>query len=809
MAISTMSESQKQMLDKLRRGLEMNPQVLLPEEKGRFYRALDALEDPQEPEEVTVMQDQAALQVLLTSLRMLVIRLGKDHGLYRDLIDALRSIAPEMAGEAERIAEQDEQTRQRELQQSIADAQKRFDDTFPWIAEASVFSGDTEEKTSGEEERKPFVAYVFEQLLSAVDRVELDLYTKKKQEDTLTHEEVMESRERFYKRAETRVEEEFQKEKPDEVFTRRMNAVSEILKMGWNPDDMEMVDTFIGILDHIPSKKKIREQGEAVLAELLTTKVDSWEQRQILMDQMSSYCEQAGRELYPDGNADPAFQEAVAKLVNFANKVIRKEEYPDDPQFKAPDAKPDEKEIAKVTRSAVDHVLGAQDYEGLERKRSQSLSRKATLPKKQITTEGEDAGPVICDLNIRDDSEEMTLPERGRGHLILDLSAGIRRKEGYLDAATGEYYFAEELEKLPHGIYFAEENTLFRITSLSQLDDLLEHIPFDAKTGKVNSADRIRKSAKQFFVDRPLEIAYRDPEEREQVLASVIRAQEMLLNSEGEKYGINDLRKTIRKYQVEKQKGEDPQQITQTEDELILQLRQYMEAVPERIGRTSRKNLEYACDLLCGLQRERNFRKKNRQYEEEASKKENSREDEMNACMRIQSMLGNNRSGLEAMFRSVEMIGGDPAYADKAFMRMRKAMLECASLDEQKYSIREMNNAYQELHRSAVAFATEHGWNSMDALQKAGSEKEKQMISTVQKMIRTGKNMSVNLLEISGRVRDKTSPLQTMMYRILEEYEEEVAQKEHKKKEKEKIEQRNRVPEVKEKKIPDPVLRKK
>ena len=142
-------------------------------------------------------------------------------------------------------------------------------------------------------------------------------------------------------------------------------------------------------------------------------------------------------------------------------------------------------------------------------------------------------------------------------------------------------------------------------------------------------------------------------------------------------------------------------------------------------------------------------------------------------------------------------------------MRMRKAMLECASLDEQKYSIREMNNAYQELHRSAVAFATEHGWNSMDALQKAGSEKEKQMISTVQKMIRTGKNMSVNLLEISGRVRDKTSPLQTMMYRILEEYEEEVAQKEHKKKEKEKIEQRNRVPEVKEKKIPDPVLRKK
>ena len=45
MAVSTMSESQKEMLYKLRRGLEMNPQVLVKEEKERLYRAMDALED--------------------------------------------------------------------------------------------------------------------------------------------------------------------------------------------------------------------------------------------------------------------------------------------------------------------------------------------------------------------------------------------------------------------------------------------------------------------------------------------------------------------------------------------------------------------------------------------------------------------------------------------------------------------------------------------------------------------------------------------------------------------------------------------
>ena len=67
--------------------------------------------------------------------------------------------------------------------------------------------------------------------------------------------------------------------------------------------------------------------------------------------------------------------------------------------------------------------------------------------------------------------------------------------------------------------------------------------------------------------------------------------------------------------------------------------------------------------------------------------------------------------------------------------------------------------------------------------------------------------MSNNLLEISGRVRDKTSPLQTMMYRILEEYDEEIARKEQKKKEQEKA-AKNHVPEVKEKTIHNPLLKK-
>ena len=54
MAVSSMSESQKQMLVKLRRRLEMNPQVMVYEEKARFYRALETLEDSQEPDAVSV-----------------------------------------------------------------------------------------------------------------------------------------------------------------------------------------------------------------------------------------------------------------------------------------------------------------------------------------------------------------------------------------------------------------------------------------------------------------------------------------------------------------------------------------------------------------------------------------------------------------------------------------------------------------------------------------------------------------------------------------------------------------------------------
>lgn len=786
MAVMTMSESQKQMLVKLRRRLEMTPQVMVREEKARFYRALDALEDPQETGDVTVQQDPAAFQILLASLRMLVIRLGKDHGLYGDLMDALRSIAPEIAGETERIAEQEEQRRIREAEQIAEDARQRFRDRAARLWEPFDPQQEDAPEQKGAEETKPFIAYIFDSLLTAIDREELKDYTQKKLENRLNREEVQSSRERFRTRAEKRVEEEFQKEKPDEVFTRRMNACAEILKMGWNPDDMEMVDTFLSILDSVPSKKKVREQGEAVLAELLTTKVDSWEQRQILTDKMSRYCEVAGRELYPDGRVDPAFQEAAAKLLNFASRIVSEAEYPEDPQFQKPDAEAEEKELARAARSAVDYVLGAQDYEGLERKRSQSLARKASLPKPQNT------------------QQEEAPAEEEKKPLILDLSAGIRKKEGYLDASTGEYYDANELSKLPGGIYFAEENTLFRISSLAQLDDLLEHVPFDAKTGKVRMADRFRKSAKQYFVEHPLEIAYRDSGEREQVVAQMLHAQEKLLASDSEKYGMKDLQKSIREYQTARQKGENAEEIAKQEAQLILRLRQYMQDVPERIGRTTTKNLEYACDLLCGLQREQNFKKRKQQFEEEKQKETNDFETEMNACIRIQSMLGSNKDILEGMVRPTERIGQTGEHGTVAFVRMYKALMECTVLDESKYSIREMNNAYMELRRAAMAYATEQGWNGMDAVQKAGSEEEKQMIATVQKLSRMAKNMSDNLVDTSARIRDKASPMQSMMYRILEDYEEEIAQKEQKKKEREK----QKASDAKEKTMDSPVRKK-
>ncbi|MBR6852178.1 MAG: hypothetical protein IKM88_18305 [Lachnospiraceae bacterium] len=801
MAVSSMSESQKQMLVKLRRRLEMNPQVMVYEEKARFYRALETLEDSQEPDAVSVAQDPAALQVLLASLRMLVIRLGKHHGLYQDVLDALRSIAPEMAGETERIAEQEEQQRIREVEQSVKTAQERFGERFPWLMEQLTTAP---KETDGQNEMKAdrhFVSYVFDHLLTAIDREELNVYVQKKMEKALTHEEVSDSRNRFRERAESRVQEEFQKEKPDEVFTRRMNACAEILKMGWNPDDMEMVDTFLSVLDRVPFKKKVREQGEAVLAELLTTKVDSWEQRQILTDKMSHYCEVAGRELYPEGNADSAFLEAVEKLLKFASGIISEAEYPEDPQFQARDAKRDEKEIAKVSRSAVDYVLGAQDYEGLERKRRQSIASKATLPKKQAPVLQKEQEPVICDPMVPEDTD---LSGRGKKHLILDLSAGIKKKEGYLDAATGEYYDADELSGLPRGIYFAEENFLFRISSLSQLDDLLEHVPFDAGTGKVRMADRLRKSAKQYFVDQPLEIAYRDSNERDQVVAYMLRAQEMLLASDSDKYGMKELQAGIREYRTAKQKGGDAEEIAKQEAQLILQLRKYMEAVPERIGRTTTKNLEYACDLLCGLQREKNFKKNRQQYEENEEKEKGDRETEMNACIRIQSMLGSNKDILEGMLIPAKKIGQIREYATDAYVRMHRALMECTALDESKYSIREMNNAYMELRRAATAFAIERGWNSMDAIARAGSDTEKQMISTVQKLSRMAKNMSDNLVDASGKIRDKTTPMQTMMYRMLDEYEEEMMRKEQKKKEAE----MQRETEQKEKTKSAPVLKK-
>ena len=74
----------------------------------------------------------------------------------------------------------------------------------------------------------------------------------------------------------------------------------------------------------------------------------------------------------------------------------------------------------------------------------------------------------------------------------------------------------------------------------------------------------------------------------------------------------------------------------------------------------------------------------------------------------------------------------------------------------------------------------------------------------MQKLSRMAKNMSDNLVDASGRIRDKTTPMQTMMYRMLDEYEEEMMRKEQKKKEAE----MQRETEQKEKTKSAPVLKK-
>ncbi|MBR3516552.1 MAG: hypothetical protein IKO10_09575 [Lachnospiraceae bacterium] len=756
MAITTMSESQKEMLVKLRRRMELTPQVFGREEKGRFYRALDALEDPDEPKESYAVQDPAAFQILLASLRMLVIRLGKNHGLYQDVLDALRSLAPEMAGETERLAEQHEQQRNREIAQSVQAAQERFGERFPWLAQQLDPSQNTDDEKEMEgEENKGFLAFVFDQLQTALDREELTAYLQKKQENSLTHDEVVESRKRFMERAESRIEVEFQKEKPDELLTARLHARAEIMRMGWNPDDMEMVDTFLSILNSVPEGKKAREQGEIVLAKLLTTKVNNWEDRQTLIDKMCSYCEVAANTLYPDGNVDPAFIEASAKLLNAAARIISEAEYPNDPQFS----------------------------EELNEEARQEASRNA-----------------------------VELPRRGSAHLILDLNAGRIKKDGYMDEATGKYYDANDLSKLPKGIYFAQDDILFRVTGLSQLDDLLAYALAGNNKGQAQMAERIRRNAKQYFIDQPLELCYKNEKERDLVISQTLYAQERLLASDSDKYGMPELQKSIQAYQMAKQKGDDPAEIAKREETLIQSLRQYMENVPERIGRTTGKNLESACDLLCGLQRERNFRKKNSTFESANKPAGSGYLYEMEDCQRVQAMVEMNAVSLRQLIPETERIGHLKEHNSKAYVRMVRALKECAALTTEN-SIHDMNGAYMELRQAATEFGKELGWNAMDALAKCKNDDERKMVATVQKLSRMGRNMSEELKEASKMIENKTASLRSHMYAILDPYMERIAKEEEKRKEQQKAKEiekeKIKASENREPVIKNPVLKKK
>ena len=756
MAITTMSESQKEMLVKLRRRMELTPQVFGREEKGRFYRALDALEDPDEPKETYAVQDPAAFQILLASLRMLVIRLGKNHGLYQDVLDALRSLAPEMAGETERLAEQHEQQRNREIAQSVQAAQERFGERFPWLAQQLDPSKNTDDEKEMEGgENKGFLAFVFDQLQTALDREELTAYLQKKQENSLTHDEVVESRKRFMERAESRIEAEFQKEKPDELLTARLHARAEIMRMGWNPDDMEMVDTFLSILNSVPEGKKAREQGEIVLAKLLTTKVNNWEERQTLIDKMCSYCEVAANTLYPDGNVDPAFIEASAKLLNAAARIISEAEYPNDPQFSE---KMNEETRQEASRNAVE------------------------------------------------------LPRRGSAHLILDLNAGRIKKDGYMDEATGKYYDANDLSKLPKGIYFAQDDILFRVTGLSQLDDLLAYALAGNNKGQAQMAERIRRNAKQYFIDQPLELSYKNEKERDLVISQTLYAQERLLASDSVKYGMPELQKNIQAYQTAKQKGDDPAEIAKREETLIQSLRQYMENVPERIGRTTGKNLESACDLLCGLQRERNFRKKNSTFESANKPAGSGYLYEMEDCQRVQAMVEMNAVSLRQLIPETERIGHLKEHNSKAYVRMVRALKECAALTTEN-SIHDMNGAYMELRQAATEFGKELGWNAMDALAKCKNDDERKMVATVQKLSRMGRSMSEELKETSKMIENKTASLRSHMYAILDPYMERIAKEEEKRKEQQKAKEiekeKIKASENREPVIKNPVLKKK
>ncbi|MCR5127100.1 MAG: hypothetical protein K6B69_03260 [Lachnospiraceae bacterium] len=806
-----LNEAQKIQLNRLRIRLERTSYAFLPEEKRQFYHSLEVLDDPESGANAADGKtDTVAMQVLLKGLKDLVVRLGKNSSLYKEALDALMSLAPEMVAEAQRMAENAERERVRILEENIANRQEMAEQRINAVN--AFLTGGAEEQVN----KKRGLGFVFEDILDAVDRTELAAYIRRKKENALTREEVLQNREDFGKRADRRVQEELEKEKPDEVLCKRLHARADIMKMGWNPDDMEMVDAFLSIVESVPWGKT-REEGETVLVTLLSTKVNGWEDRLTLIDNMTSYCEIAARKIYPDGNVEPEFREKLAKMLDCAAKLVSSAEYPEDPQF----ARQKEEAPSRVTigtaRNVVNYVMGEQDYEGLERKRSRSMAQKQQQKSDPGKTEGIPEGAFSKDTFILGAEARL---EKGAGvgeipreteRLILDPYSFTADRKGYLDAATGEYYDADNLTDLPKGIYFAEENYLFRITSLSQLDDLMEQVQFGGGKDAASFMDRIRRKVKQQFINQPISYTYRDEKERESVLFKMQHAQEKLLASDSDKYGMQELKQSLKEYRAALD-GKETGAADAKREELIHKLRDYMNNVPEKIGRSSKKNLEYACDLLSGLQRENNF-SKNREYDGVPETKKTSYAAEMTDCMNVQKMLEYNTDALQKMQKGVEEIGKVKEYNTPAFQRMQRALKECAALDK-TYSIREMNSAYMELRMAARAFGEEMGWNGMEAILNAESKQEENAISVVQKLSRTGKSMADKLMDASRQIRDKVSPMGDMMYRVLEDMEAEEERKKERKTEKKKIAAQKRSMEknnIEEKKemIQSPVLKKK
>ncbi len=758
MAGLSLNEEQKLQLTKLRRRLEMSPHVFLPEERIRFFHTLDQLqaEVPSENED-SGKQDSVALQILLSDLKQLVLRLGKGHGLYQDALDALRSLAPEMVGEVERIAEQEYRQRHQAGEMAGYARQDRFEHRTRWLKEMQKWLEENEE-----EDPKGFAEFLFEEIQDAADRSELAEYIRKKINGILSREEVTASRTDFMERAETRIAEELKKEKSNVRLCRRLTVRKESLFNGWNPDDQPIFDAFLSIVTAAP-RGRIRDEGERMVVCLLQTKVNSWEERQMMIDRMTEYCETATSGFYPDGNVDPKFAAAVAKIRNFSAQTVNRAEYPDDPQFgKA--ILLDEKKVKK----AVDHVLGRQDHEAFAAKRSEAEEK--VPPDSGTWAEGLYDDIYLCSL-IGGRLERENIPdEAGKAKRIVVEAASIpENRKGYLDAATGVYYPRTDTEKLPEGFYFSAGGTLFRLTDLAQLNDLTDQLQFEAgREGK--AAARIRALAKNYFINHRIRYSYTDETQRKQCMDRMMNAQEKIIRCGSDKYGMRSLQNSLRKYQQAMQRGDSAKEIAEAEKELMQNCRNYMAKVPEKIGRTTRSNLETVCDLFCGLQRERNFRQKGKQFDQvpiiSAPIKSNYAW-EMDDLIKLQEMAGENNVHMSKLLNPIEQMEKEKKYRTESFVRMMRALKECTTLDGY-YGIREMAAAYCNLRQAALAFGEEMGWNGMDALSRAKDEKEKQKIALVQKLSRMGRSMNEQLLDVSEKIRDKSTPVGELMYRQIE-----------------------------------------